>query len=96
MKHIQVIDGAVNSTFDVFEVPDGIFRRIFSDGTDVAFLAEVEQRLGVADDRNFWQAVYGLKVDKKSLLGIHGTLHLTGSQCHPDFFPKHRESYRGM
>lgn len=96
MKHIQVIDGALNSTFDVFEVSDAIFEQIFPDDTDVAFVDEITQRLGVADDWAFWQGVYGVKVDKKSLLGIHGTLHLTGSQCRPDYFPRHRESDTGM
>jgi hypothetical protein len=92
MKNIQIIDGAKNSTFDIYQISDDLFDLIFSNDTDIAFLAEVEQRLDNRNDSKFWDAVYGHKVDKKKVTGIHGTLHLTGSYYSQEFFPTRKES----
>ena len=37
MKNFMVIDGAVNSTFDVFCVDEEMFEIVFPNETDVAF-----------------------------------------------------------
>jgi len=41
MKNIQIIDGAVNSVYDIFQATEDEFAVIFPDGTDVAFSDEI-------------------------------------------------------
>ena len=36
MKNIQIIDGAENSVYDIFQATEDEFAVIFPDGTDVA------------------------------------------------------------
>ncbi|WP_457328722.1 hypothetical protein [Rhizobacter sp. P5_C2] len=43
MKNIQVIDGAENCVYDIFQASDEEFSLIFSDGRDIAFIDEVYQ-----------------------------------------------------
>jgi hypothetical protein len=88
-KNVQVIDGAVNGTNPVFEVSDDLFIKVFLNGQDTAFLSDF---LELEDDYKFWNAFYLKKVDKKILRGIHGTLHLTGSNAEPGYFPNRKET----
>lgn len=90
MKNIQVIDGAVNSTFEVYEIPNDVFDMMFPHGADVAFLKEIEKAFD--GKQEMWRVVYSTRVDKKQVSGIQGTLHLTGSNCSPEFFPHRKES----
>ena len=92
VKHIQIIDGALNSTLDIYEVPDELFEIMFLGGADVAFLDEVEERFKAAGVQDPWPSVYKTKVDKKKVVGIHGTLHLTGSPCEKKYFPDRTEA----
>ncbi len=92
MKNVQVIDGAVNSTYDIFQIPDKIFRIIFPKGSDVAFLDEAEKRLRrMGFDYTIWNKIYANQVDKKHVISIHGTLHLTGSPASKRYFPQRKE-----
>ena len=91
MKNIQVVDGANNSIFEVYQVSDGIFEIVFPDGNDVAFIGDVETLLEDEYSNDFWQVLYQNKVNKKEILGIHGTLHLTGSNCLKKYFPSLKE-----
>lgn len=94
-KNIQVIDGAINSTFDIFQISEEMFDLLFPKGTDIAFLDEVEHRLDEGGEHitKIWAMVYHKKVDKKNLTGgIHGTLHLTGSHCLKQYYPNRKES----
>ncbi|MFB5192716.1 hypothetical protein [Alicyclobacillus fastidiosus] len=87
MKNFQVISGAVNSVFEVYEVSDEVFESLFPKGTDVAFVSDFD-----SDDVDFWNEVYRRQVDKKSVCGIHGTLHVTGSHVEKEFFLSRRET----
>ena len=40
----------------------------------------------------FWQKVYSCRKDKKGIVGIHGTLHLDGSNCKKEYFREGKES----
>jgi len=44
LKNIQVIDGAMNSVYDVFATTDDEFSLIFPEGEDIAFIDEVMSR----------------------------------------------------
>lgn len=91
MKNVQVIDGAVNSIFEIYEVPEALFELMFPDQRDVAFLSDVERAFeGRCDDP--WAWLHRNSVAKRQVVGIHGTLHLTGSGCLEEYFPDRRES----
>jgi hypothetical protein len=92
MKNIQVIDGALNEVFEIYEVPDDLFKVMFPHGADIAFIDEVDRAFRRRGGRKLWNIVYGHPVDKKRVRGIHGTLHLTGSPIAREFFPTRKES----
>lgn len=74
MKNIQVIDGAVNCVYDIFETTDEEFNLIFPDGTDIAFIDEVyaredKQKLGEA-----FCNIWARRIQKAQACGIHGIL----------------------
>jgi len=45
MKNIQIIDGAINSVFEIYQVTDKVFQLIFPKDSDVAFQSDVDQVL---------------------------------------------------
>ena len=92
MKNIQVIDGAVNSIFEIYRVPNALFDLMFPEGTDIAFIDDVENAFGMANKENLWDQVYRNRVDKKRVRGIHGTLHLTGSAVSKKYFQTRKEA----
>jgi hypothetical protein len=51
MRNIQIIDGAVNATFSVFQATDEEFDAIFPDGRDMELVEDLVDRLGKT-----WQA----------------------------------------
>jgi hypothetical protein len=94
MKYFMVIDGAQNSTHDVFCVGNSMFEIVFPEGTDIAFLDDVTDRvrsLGLGEI-DFFEKLYSNLVDKKNILGLHGILHSTGSYCRKECFPTRKEA----
>ncbi|HKZ55812.1 MAG TPA: hypothetical protein VJ123_10050 [Anaerolineales bacterium] len=91
MKNVQVVDGGANSVFELYAVVDDVFNLMFPNGNDVAFLEDIERVFLERGDERLWQDVYANRLDKRSVQGIHGTLHLTGSPCDPRFFPTRKE-----
>ena len=74
MKNVQIIDGAQNCVYDIFEVTDEEFSMIFPEGTDIAFIDEVYEKqnpkmLDAAFDR-----IWKRRVPKAKAKGIHGTI----------------------
>ncbi len=41
MKNVQIIDGAVNATFSVFQATEGEFATIFPDGRDIELVEDL-------------------------------------------------------
>ncbi len=74
MKHIQVIDGALNCTYSIFAVEDAEFEMLFPNGTDIEFSDDLVNRLGEAEASKLLTMLWERPVDKKSVIGIHGTL----------------------
>jgi hypothetical protein len=73
-KNIQVIDGAQNTVYDIFQATDEEFALIFPAGQDVAFIDEVMARgpkkaLDEAFDR-----IWTRRIAKRDAVGIHGIL----------------------
>ncbi|WP_284620681.1 hypothetical protein [Aquabacterium humicola] len=74
MKNIQVIDGAVNCVYDIFQATEDEFSTIFPVGEDVAFIDEVYAR-GTKEllDQAF-NAIWSRRIPKVQAHGIHGLL----------------------
>lgn len=74
MKNIQVIDGADNATFSLFQATEGEYAKLFADGVDMDLIEDVIDRLG--DDRagEILMAIWERPVLKRDANGLHGTL----------------------
>lgn len=91
MKNIQVIDGAANSIFEIYQVPNDLFDILFPNSTDIAFVDEIDKDDETREGKRFWNMVYQHPVNKKRVAGIHGTLHLTASLVDKEYFPTRKE-----
>jgi hypothetical protein len=74
MKYIQVIDGAVNSVYDIFAATDEEFSLIFPDGQDIAFIDEVYDRENSDTLDKAFTNIWGRRIPKREAHGIHGLL----------------------
>ena len=75
MKNVQVIDAALNCTYDVYGASERDFELIFPEpGQDIEFINDFIERAGddVADEicGRLWKN----RIEKRDLEGIHGTL----------------------
>lgn len=72
MKNIQVIDGAPNCAYDIFQATDEEFRLIFpEEGQDIQFIEDVSPNRKITKAlTNLWKR----RCDKEEVNGIHGTL----------------------
>ena len=86
MKNIQVIDGAVNSVFEIYAIEDSLFYRLFPNGAEIAFTSDCPKSDPI------WEGLYKIRVLKSQVRGIHGTLHLDLSEANPEHFPNRKES----
>jgi hypothetical protein len=72
MKNIQVVDGALNCTFSIFQATDEEFVRLFPEpGQEIQFAEDLDP--GIADtlgSNPIWQC----PIRKRDAQGIHGTL----------------------
>ena len=70
MKNVQIIDGADNCTFSIFQLTDDEFALIFpADGQDIQFAEDLSASAGRA-----LTAAWDRPVRKADANGIHGTL----------------------
>jgi hypothetical protein len=74
VKNIQVIDGAINSVYDIFEATDDEFNLIFPTGQDIAFIDEVYANGSSEELDRAFEAIWKRRVPKKQANGIHGLL----------------------
>lgn len=72
MKNVEVVDGALNSRFDIYAVGDEVFVQLFT-GSDEVYLEDLSEEL--QNDAAFWDRFYAHEVDRHSVRGIHGILH---------------------
>jgi hypothetical protein len=75
MKNIQVIDGALNSTFSIFQATDEEFALLFPEaGQDIQYAEDLphlaDQPAVEAALSRIWQR----PIRKRDAMGIHGTL----------------------
>ena len=73
MKNIEIVDGALNSRFEIYTVEDELFQRLFPGGTDEMYLEDLDENL--QNDPAFWDRIYAQEVNRQKVQGIHGILH---------------------
>ena len=86
MKNVQIIDGAANATFSVFQATDEEFAAIFPEGRDMELAEDVIERLGGDAARRVLAPLWNRPILKRDALGIHGTLFY-GSKKRPEHIP---------
>ena len=93
MKNIQVIDDAINCTYDLFSIDDESFKLMFPNNTDVELEDDLIERLGQIKVKELFSALWSNRLDKKEAVGIHGTLFF-GYHCEDKkpFYPTKKES----
>jgi hypothetical protein len=74
MKNIQIIDGALNSVYDIFAATDEEFALIFPGDQDIAFIDEVLARSPDLDLDGTFKRIWQRRIPKREAMGIHGLL----------------------
>ena len=75
MKNIQVIDGAINASYSIFAATDEEFAAIFHrKGQDIEFSEDFFRRAKAEKATAIMNRIWERRVDKKEVVGIHGTL----------------------
>ena len=74
MKNIQIIDGAMNATFSLFQATLEEFEAIFPDGRDMELVEDLIDRLGKEATAAVLAPLWTRPILKRDALGIHGTL----------------------
>ena len=76
VKNIQIIDGAVNATYNLFQATDAEFAEIFpGSGQDIEVVEDYVRRVGEDEARKTLSKVWERPIYKHDVKGIHGTLY---------------------
>ena len=75
MKNIQIIDGADNATFSIFQATDEEFAAIFPNDQDMEFAEDFHERVGDERSRAVLTPIWERPILKRDAQGIHGTLY---------------------
>jgi hypothetical protein len=86
MRNIQIIEGAANATFSIFQATDDEFAIIFPDGRDMEIADDLIERLGEEEASRVLTEVWERPVLKRDAAGIHGTLFY-GADQRREFMP---------
>lgn len=74
MKNIQIIDGADNATYSIFQATDEEFAAMFPDGRDMELVEDVIDRLGEDEAGRVLTPLWNRPILKRDAMGLHGTL----------------------
>jgi hypothetical protein len=92
MKNIQVIDGAVNCSYDIFSVTEEAFSILFPEvGQDMEIIEDVIDRVGKENLGKTMRNVWERPVRKPDVVGIHGTIFYEFAKK-KQFYPTKRGS----
>jgi hypothetical protein len=76
LKNIQIIDGALNATFSVFQATEDEFTAIFpANGQDIELIEDFIKRCGVEEASRILGPIWERPILKRDAQGIHGTLY---------------------
>jgi len=92
LKNIQIIDGADNATFSVFQATDDEFALIFpGEGQDIEVIEDLIARAGDLAAGNILAPIWERPILKRDALGVHGTLFYDYSERRRHLPPSKRE-----
>lgn len=91
MKNIQIIDGATNATFSVFQATDEEFAAIFPDERDLELIEDLIERIGEEAAGSALTSIWRRPILKRDALGIHGTLFYDNEYRRHHIPPSKRE-----
>lgn len=75
MKNVQIIDGADNCSYSIFQMTDEEFSRVFPEpGQDIEFIEDFLERDRHEAEGLDLSPVWSRPVAKADVRGIHGTL----------------------
>lgn len=75
MKNIQIIDGADNATYSIFQATEKAFSAIFPrPGQDLEVVDDYVSRVGEEEAGKTLSELWARPVHKREVQGIHGTL----------------------
>lgn len=80
MKNIQIIDGAINATFSIFQATEEEFLVIFPDGRDIEIADDLFERVGEDEASRLLAPLWQRPILKRDALGIHGTLYFDAEE----------------
>ncbi len=80
MKNVQIIDGASNATYSVFQATEYEFAAIFPDGRDMEVVEDLFKRLGDEGASRVLTPLWGRPILKREVVGLHGTLFYDNDQ----------------
>ena len=89
MKNIQVIDGASNATFSIFQATEEEFAVIFPGGRDIEVADELIERVGENQAGRVLTALWTRPILKRDAMGLHGTIFFDADHRR-EFLPKSR------
>ena len=92
MKNVQVIDGASNATFSIFQATDDEFAIIFPDQREMEIADDLIRRIGEEEANRVLTGLWDRPILKRDANGIHGTLFYDADQRR-EFLPR---SMRGV
>jgi hypothetical protein len=76
VKNIQIIDGADNATYNIFQATNDEFAEIFpGSGQDIEVVEDYVRRVGEDEARKTLSKVWERPIYKHDVKGIHGTLY---------------------
>jgi hypothetical protein len=92
MKNIQVIDGATNCAFSVYQISEECFYLIFpGERQNIEFIDDLILRLGEQRAGEILTPVWQNRVEKENIIGLHGTLFFE-MEFKKKYYPNKRES----
>ena len=91
MKNVQIIDGAVNATFSVFQATEDEFAVIFPNGRDIEIADELVDRVGEDEASRVLSPLWERPILKSDAMGIHGTLFYDADERREFLPPSRRE-----
>ena len=74
MKNIQIIDGANNATFSLFQATEAEFAVLFTDNREMELIEDIVARLGEKEADRILAQIWRRPILKREACGIHGTL----------------------
>ncbi len=90
MKNIQVIDGATNCVYDIFQATEEEFQLVFPANQDIAFIDEVYAKGSQEQLDRAFEAIWKRRLPKKQANGIHGLLFY-GLESKKAYYPTRKD-----